>query len=106
MLAFAGLTSRGEGGKNTNPTKSAWAAIAASRLSGVEIPQILIEGGGTFKSNYLKDDTKFGKAVSMKTFVDKIREGSSGELTLAVFFAAIMLFAAGIMIGRAFGSAF
>jgi len=42
----------------------------------------------------------------MKTFIDKIREGSSGELILAIFFAAIMLFAAGITIERTLGSAF
>ncbi|MDG6078394.1 hypothetical protein E3U23_04215 [Erythrobacter litoralis] len=58
------------------------------------------------ESNYLKSDAEFGKTESMKTFVDKIREGSSGELTLAIFFAAVMLFTAGIMIGRAIGSVF
>ena len=41
----------------------------------------------------------------MKTFIDKLRDGSSGEWTLTVLFAGIILFAMGIFIGQAIGSA-
>ena len=41
----------------------------------------------------------------MKTFFDKVRDGSSGEVTLTIFFAAIILFAMGIFVGQAIGQA-
>ena len=40
----------------------------------------------------------------MQTFFDKIREGSSGEITLTLFLAAIILFAMGVGLGEALES--